>query len=235
MKLNKPLIAASVGWLGMLLTTFSGCGTNIEPQQTVAAMPESAPQNSSDNDNTKNAETGEIVLAGGCFWCTEAVFEELKGVKAVDSGYSGGNEGDASYTLVSAGLTNHAESIRVRYDPEQIKLEQILEVFFLVAHDPTQKNRQGADIGKHYRSAVFYSSDAQKQAVENFIKKLETKKVFDAPIVTTLEPLKGFYVAEEYHQNYARLQSSNPYIQCVAMPKLAKVREKYKDWLVDEQ
>lgn len=234
MKRSKIFVCGRVGLLGMLLT-FAGCGTSIDSQETVAAMPESEPQKTPNSPNSASAETEEIVLAGGCFWCTEAVFEELKGVQAVDSGYSGGTEDSASYKLVSAGLTDHAESIRIRYNPEQIKLEQILEVFFLVAHDPTQKNRQGADIGRHYRSAVFFADEAQKQAVEEFINQLEKKKVFDAPIVTTLEPLTGFYDAEDYHQNYARLQSGNPYIQCVAMPKLAKVREKYKDWLADEK
>ncbi len=232
MKRSKSFVFGGVGLLGMLLT-FAGCGTNIEPQQTVAAMPDSEPQ--TNNENSESAETGEIVLAGGCFWCTEVVFEELKGVRSVSSGYSGGTEASASYKLVSAGLTDHAESIRIRYNPEQIKLDQILEVFFLVAHDPTQKNRQGADVGRHYRSAVFYANEAQKQAVEEFIAKLEKKQLFDSPIVTTLEPLEGFYDAEDYHQNYAKLQSGNPYIQCVAMPKLAKVREKYKDWLADEK
>ncbi len=235
MNLNKQIVFGSVGLLGMMGLMLSGCGTHIESQESVAAMPDPEPQNSAENVDLADAETGEIVLAGGCFWCTEAVFEELKGVKSVDSGYSGGTEDSAAYTMVSAGLTDHAESIRIRYNPEQIKLDQILEVFFLVAHDPTQKNRQGADVGRHYRSAVFYANEAQKQVVQNFIDQLQAKNIFDAPIVTTLEPLEGFYDAEDYHQNYAKLQSSNPYIQCVAMPKLAKVREKYKDWLADEK
>lgn len=171
-------------------------------------------------------ETKTVVLAGGCFWCTEAAFEQLEGVLDVTSGYIGGAAATANYKAVCGGDTGHAEAIRITFDPETISYEQLLDVFF-DAHDPTQLNRQGNDIGTQYRSAIFYASDDDKQAAAAKIAALNEKRAFPRPIVTTLEPLSQFYPAEDYHQDYARHNPEQPYIQAVSMPKACKVREKY--------
>lgn len=168
----------------------------------------------------------EIVLAGGCFWCTEAAFEQLAGVSDVLSGYAGGAQETANYKQVCGGNTGHAEVIRVTYDPAVISLDQLLSVFF-DAHDPTTLNRQGADVGTQYRSAIFYADESQKQAAEAKIKELNEKKHFPSPIVTTLEPLVEFFPAEDYHQGYAQLHPDQPYIQGAAIPKACKIRAKY--------
>lgn len=170
--------------------------------------------------------TSTIVFAGGCFWCTEAAFEQLEGVLDVQSGYAGGPKETANYRAVCSGTTGHAEAIRITYDPAKISLEQLLEVFF-DAHDPTQLNRQGNDVGTQYRSAIFYASDAERQAAEEKIRRLNSSGKFQRPIVTTLEPLVEFFPAEDYHQDYARLNPEQPYIQAVSMPKVCKVREKH--------
>jgi methionine-S-sulfoxide reductase len=169
-----------------------------------------------------------IVLAGGCFWCTEAAFEQLAGVTDVTSGYAGGAKETANYKRVCGGDTGHAEVIKVTYDPTVISLDTLLNVFF-DAHDPTTLNRQGADVGTQYRSAIFYADDAQKQAAEAKIKELTEKKKFSAKIVTTLEPLVEFFPAEDCHQGYAQLNPDQPYIQGAAIPKVCKIRAKYAD------
>ena len=169
-----------------------------------------------------------IVLAGGCFWCTEAAFEQLAGVSDVPSGYAGGAKETANYKRVCGGDTGHAEVIKVTYAPALISLDTLLNVFF-DAHDPTTLNRQGADMGTQYRSAIFYADDPQKQASEAKIKELTEKKKFPAKIVTTLEPLVEFFPAEEYHQGYAQLNPDQPYIQGAAIPKVCKIRAKYAD------
>ena len=166
------------------------------------------------------------VLAGGCFWCTEAAFEQLEGVLDVTSGYAGGAKETADYKTVCSGTTGHAEAIAITYDPAKISYEQLLDVFF-DAHDPTQLNRQGIDSGTQYRSAIFYASDEEKRAAEVKIRELTSAGKFSRPIVTTLEPLKEFFPAEDYHQDYARLNPNQPYIQAVSMPKVCKVREKH--------
>jgi len=168
------------------------------------------------------------VFAGGCFWCTEAVFEDLKGVLEVESGYSGGTAETARYKIVCTGATGHAEVIRVTYDPAQITYDQLLDVFF-AAHDPTQLNGQGADIGSQYRSAIFYADEAQKQVAERKIQALNHAHAYSKPIVTTLEPLRAFYPAEDYHQDYAELHPDQPYIACHALPNAAKVRTEFAD------
>ena len=170
--------------------------------------------------------TATAVLAGGCFWCTEAAFEQLAGVSDVTSGYAGGSAAAANYQAVCGGDTGHAEVIRVTYDPQRISYEQLLDVFF-DAHDPTQLNRQGNDVGTQYRSAIFYADEAQKQAAEAKISELSTSGKFPRPIVTTLEPLVEFFPAEDYHQDYARQNPEQPYIQAVSVPKVCKVREKH--------
>ncbi|WP_425616443.1 peptide-methionine (S)-S-oxide reductase MsrA [Anatilimnocola sp. NA78] len=172
-----------------------------------------------------------IVLAGGCFWCTEAAFEQLAGVSDVTSGYAGGAKETANYKAVCTGKTGHAEVIRITYDPQVISLGTLLSVFY-DAHDPTTLNRQGADQGTQYRSAIFYADETQKQAAQQKIKELTDRQAFPSPIVTTLEPLVEFFPAEDYHQGYAQLNPDQPYIQGVSIPKVCKVRAKYAN-LID--
>ncbi len=170
-----------------------------------------------------------IVLAGGCFWCTEAVFEQLNGVKNVVSGYAGGTADTARYDAVSAGGTRHAEAIRITYDPSKISYGALLKVFFSVAHDPTQLNRQGPDWGKQYRSAVFYASADEKKVAQAYIAQLTEARIFDKKIVTTLEPLEKFYPSEEYHQDYVARNPMQPYVLMNARPKVNKVRKEYAE------
>src|SRR5215475_10254195 len=171
------------------------------------------------------------VLAGGCFWCVEAVFKELRGVISVRSGYAGDSAATANYKTVCSGRTNHAEALEVRYDASQTTLGQLLKIHFSVAHDPTQLNRQGNDMGRQYRSAIFYADDEQKRIAEAYIRQLNEAKVFHDSIVTTLEPLQAFYVAEDYHQDYAARNPYQPYIAYVAQPKVEKLRENFADRL----
>lgn len=175
-------------------------------------------------------EVGVAYFAGGCFWCVEGVFEQLQGVYDVTSGYTGGHENPevlpVTYKQVTTGATGHAESVRIVYDPEVISYEALLEVHF-ATHDPTTLNRQGGDVGTHYRSAIFFANEQEKQVAQAFIDNLGKKGEFKDPIVTTLEPLNGFQVAEDYHQNYAELNPDQPYICNVALPKIEKVRKKF--------
>lgn len=197
-----------------------------------------SPKGGAGNDRSevhKSSHTGPAtekiataIFAGGCFWCTEAVFEQLEGVIDAESGYSGGTEQTANYERVSMGNTGHAEAIRIKYDPSKIGYEKLLDIFF-DTHDPTQLNHQGADHGTQYRSAIFYANDTEKQVAEAKIKQLTAAKTFPKPIVTTLEPLKAFYPAEDYHQDYARNNPFQPYIQALAIPKACKVREKHPE------
>jgi methionine-S-sulfoxide reductase len=179
------------------------------------------------------SQSATVVLAGGCFWCTEAAFEQLEGVLDVTSGYTGGAGGTANYKAVCGGDTGHAEAIRITYDPAKITYEQLLDVFF-DAHDPTQLNRQGNDIGTQYRSAIFYASEEEKRAAEAKIDHLNKSGYFQRPIATTLEALGDFYPAEDYHQDYARLNPEQPYIQAVSTPKMCKVRSKHASLMKPE-
>jgi peptide-methionine (S)-S-oxide reductase len=173
------------------------------------------------------ASSGEqrAVLAGGCFWCVEAVYDELDGVLGLTSGYAGGTAETADYRTVCGGRTNHAEVVEVRFDPSRITFGQLLKVFFTIAHDPTQLNRQGNDVGRQYRSEIFYVDEQQRQVAQAYIDQLNQAKVFSAPIVTQLSPLEAFYRAEDYHQNYAAQNPNQPYIAAVAMPKVKKLRQ----------
>ncbi len=170
-----------------------------------------------------------VVVAGGCFWGIQAVFQHVKGVISATSGYSGGAANTAEYEVVSTGDTGHAESVKIIYDPSQITYGQLLRVFFSVAHDPTQLNRQGPDTGTQYRSSIFYASDEQKRIAEAYIAQLDKAKVFSRPIVTQVVPLKAFYPAEAYHQNYAALHPDNPYIVYNDAPKVANLRQQFPD------
>ncbi|MBI4785489.1 MAG: peptide-methionine (S)-S-oxide reductase MsrA [Chloroflexi bacterium] len=169
-------------------------------------------------------------LGGGCFWCTEAVFDQLKGVERVESGYAGGTVANPSYQLVCTGTTGHAEVVQITFDPKVISYKQILQVFFTV-HDPTTLNRQGADVGTQYRSAIFYHDDEQKKIAEQVIKEIEAAKIWDAPIVTEVVPAKPFYQAEDYHQEYFANNPGQGYCRVVIAPKVAKFREHYREML----
>ena len=166
-------------------------------------------------------------FAGGCFWGVEAVFEHVKGVKMAISGFSGGSAKSPSYEQVSEGSTGHAESVEVIYDPTKVTYEQLLEVFFTVAHDPTELNRQGPDVGPQYRSAIFYRNDEEKKAAEAYVADLAQKKVYSKPIVTSIEAFKGFYAAEEYHQNYMDKHPNSAYIVYNDAPKLEHLKQQY--------
>ena len=168
-----------------------------------------------------------MVLGGGCFWCTEAVFVKLEGVTEVVSGYAGGTPDTANYEAVCSGMTDHAEVIKVTFDPAKISYGQILKVFFAVAHDPTQLNRQGNDMGRQYRSAVFYANEDQKRVAANYIKQLEEAKAYSEPIVTTIEPLDAFYKAELYHQSFVARNPAQPYVAAVAIPKVRKLEKSF--------
>ncbi len=167
------------------------------------------------------------VLAGGCFWGVEAVFDHLKGVDKVVSGFAGGERSTAHYDMVSTGTTGHAESVQIVFDPSQITFGQILKVYFAVAHDPTELNRQGPDQGTQYRSAIFYMNDDQKRIAEAYVKQLDEAHVFSRPIVTQIVPFHGFYAAESYHQHYLEHHPDNPYIVYNDLPKLAALRKEF--------
>ncbi len=172
------------------------------------------------------------VVAGGCFWGVQAVFQHVKGVISATSGYSGGASSTAEYELVSTGDTGHAESVKITYDPSQITFGQLLRVFFSVAHDPTQLNRQGPDSGTQYRSVIFYDSDEQKRITEAYIAQLDKARVFPRPIVTQVLPLKAFCPAEAYHQDYAAQHPNNPYIVYNDAPKVAHLHQEFPDLYV---
>ncbi len=173
----------------------------------------------------------EAVFAGGCFWCTEAVFEQVKGVVRVESGYAGGDPSRANYADVCKGDTGHAEAIRIVYDPTVVGYRKLLEIFF-ATHDPTLLNRQGPDVGTQYRSAVFVADQNQREEAERYIQELKAKNVYDRPIVTTIEPLDGFFPAEEYHQDFAKRNPHHGYILQQALPKVEKVRKRFPNDVV---
>ena len=183
-------------------------------------------------DEEMNEKKEEVItLGGGCFWCTEAVFDNLKGVLHVESGYSGGNPPNPTYEQVCTGMTNHAEVVQVTFDPQVISLKEILEVFFTV-HDPTTLNRQGADRGTQYRSVIFYSNAEQKVVAEEVIAEISAARIWDDPIVTELAPFKAFYMAEDYHQEYFQHNANQPYCRVVIAPKVAKFREHFREKLI---
>lgn len=170
------------------------------------------------------------VFAGGCFWGVDAVFKHVNGVLGVVSGYSGGSAATAKYLIVGTGTTGHAESVKVTFDPSRISYPDLLRVFFGVAHDPTELDRQGPDEGTQYRSVVFYANDEQKAIAERYIAELDRAKVFPKPIVTQVVPLKAFYPAEAYHQNFLERHPDNPYIVYNDLPKLEKLKQEFPSW-----
>lgn len=209
-------------WPAMLLML--GLFIWLQPASLARAvdLPNAAQQEVS---NPKAVE--QIVLAGGCFWGVQGVFQHVKGVQSAISGYAGGAANTAQYETVSTGETGHAEAVQITYDPKQVTLGQLLKIYFAVAHNPTELNRQGPDHGTQYRSTIFYQTPAQQQLAEGYIAQLEKAKVFKAPIATTLEPLKQFYAAEDYHQNYLKLHPNNPYIVINDAPKVAALQKQF--------
>jgi peptide-methionine (S)-S-oxide reductase len=200
-----------------------GSRGSVVASEKVTALPKPAV------DEPLAASSGQetAVVAGGCFWGIQAVFQHVKGVVSATSGYSGGSAKTAEYEIVSTGTTNHAESVKIVYDPSKITYGQLLQVFLSVAHDPTQLNRQDPDEGTQYRSVIFYGNDEQKKIADDYIAQLEQAKVFSHKIVTQVVPLKGFYPAEGYHQNYAALHPDNPYIARFDLPKVANLQQMY--------
>jgi len=186
--------------------------------------PEEFPDPVVDAKLADKAGQSRAILAGGGFWCVRAVYKDLVGVSSVKPGYAGGTADTADYETVSSGTTDHAEAVEVVYDPSRLSYGQILKVFFAIAHDPTQLNRQGPDTGRQYRSAIFYADDEQKRVTEAYIDQLNKAHVFDKPIVTEVVPLEAFYQAETYHQDYAARNPLNPYIVFNAQPKVRKLR-----------
>lgn len=178
--------------------------------------------------DTNASQYDTATLAAGCFWCVEAVFQRLQGVKEVQSGYTGGHVKNPSYKEVCKGTTGHAEACRIVYDPTKISFLQLLQVFF-TTHDPTQLNQQGNDVGTQYRSAIFYHNEEQKQQALTVIRQLNEQKVYDKPIVTEVVPASTFYLAEDYHQNYYNLNSNQMYCRFVIQPKLEKLEKVFKD------
>ena len=173
----------------------------------------------------QGAGNDTAVFSGGCFWGVDAVFKHVKGVTKVVSGYAGGAADTAHYEIVSTGTTGHAESVQVTYDPSKVSYDDLLKVFFFVAHDPTELNRQGPDSGTQYRSSIFYANDAQKKMADDYIAQLDQKHAFSGPIVTKVVPLTGFYPAEDYHQNYLELHPDQPYIVYNDLPKLERFQK----------
>jgi peptide-methionine (S)-S-oxide reductase len=201
----------------MVATAFAG-GSKVQFPDPAVDMPANA-----------SAGPQTAVLAGGCFWGMEAVFEHLKGVQKVVSGFAGGEKSTAHYETVSTGRTGHAESVQITYDPKQITYGQILKVYFAIAHDPTELNRQGPDHGTQYRSAIFYANDDQKRVAEAYIQQLDAAGVFKHKIVTEVAPLKGFYAAEAYHQHYLDYHMDQPYIVYNDLPKLEALKKQYPE------
>ena len=222
--MNRPRsnVAATLAVMSVALVLFAAKATNGAELNGPVAAPlfdAAAPSPAEDT----------AVFAGGCFWGVEAVFEHVKGVKSVVSGYAGGNIGNPSYEQVSTGDTGHAESVQVIYDPSQVSYGKLLQIFFSVVHDPTELNRQGPDRGTQYRSAIFYNTTQQQQVAESYIKQLTAAKTFSRPIVTQVTKLRGFYPAEAYHQDYLVHHPNKPYIVINDQPKVAALKKQFPD------
>lgn len=233
MQSNQPFLFA-FGALAMLVFSFAGsaCNRHDVPDPSQVPDAEVTEQVSADADQD-TPQTRQAILAGGCFWCVEAVYEMLDGVSDVESGYIGGAEDTADYRTVCTGTTGHAEAVRITYDPAKISYEQLLKVFFTTAHDPTQLNRQGNDHGTQYRSAIFPLGDEQEQIARAYIAQLNSTPQYAGRIVTTIETGEVFYPAETYHQDYARNNPDAGYIRGVSQPKVEHTREAYPDLLRD--
>src|SRR5579864_689167 len=210
----------------ILTMTALGCTAKAAPSTPIPAAKVDLPF-------AKTSGKQTAVFAGGCFWGTQAVFERLKGVIHTTAGYSGGSATTATYDQVTTETTGHAESVEVIYDPSKITYGQLLRIFFSVAHDPTQLNRQGPDVGTSYRSVIFYVNEEQKKIASAYIEQLNQAKVFSKPIVTEVTPLQGFYRAEGYHQDYALKHPEDPYIQVCDRPKVGALQQQFPEYFVD--
>lgn len=206
-----------------LLLLCAGCAISL------AAV--NVPPPATDLPSPGAGKVATAVLSGGCFWGVEGVFEQVKGVSAVVAGYAGGKAADAHYEIVSSGRTKHAESVQITYDPSQISYGKLLQIFFAVAHDPTQIDRQGPDFGPQYRSAIFYSTDGQKQVAQAYIAQLQRAHVFRDPIATEVSLLPGFFPAEEHHQHYLQRNPDDPYIVQNDLPKLKALERQFPELL----
>jgi peptide-methionine (S)-S-oxide reductase len=205
---------------GMALLVGSACLNPVRAAEKAVQIPAPAMAEAAGGATSETA-----VLAGGCFWGVQAVFQHTQGVLSAVSGYAGGKREDAKYDRVGSGATGHAESVQISFDPRQISYGRILQIYFSVAHDPTQLNRQGPDSGTQYRSAIFYQSEQQKKVAQAYIAQLDAAKVYRSPIVTQLTPLQGFYAAEDYHQDYATLHPTQGYIAYNDLPKIDNLKK----------
>jgi peptide-methionine (S)-S-oxide reductase len=223
-----------VSKLLIILSVAAGIGCSVVSSSTMKAdISALAPTPGMASRSASDLQTA--VFAGGCFWGVEAVFEHVKGVADVRSGYAGGEEKTAHYDTVSDGNTGHAESVKVTFDPTKVSYVQLLTVFFSVVHDPTQLNRQGPDTGTQYRSAIFYQDEAQKKLANEYIAAIDGSKVFPKPVVTQVMPLNGFYEAEAYHQDYLAHHPDDPYIVVNDIPKVEALRQKFPDLYVEKK
>ena len=220
------LLALLLTAIGCSLATSSASSTSASNIAEVAPTPK--------NQASKPGDVQTAVFAGGCFWGVEAVFEHVKGVTEVRSGYAGGEKSTADYERVSDGNTGHAESVKVTYDPSKVSYVQLLTVFFAVAHDPTEVDRQGPDVGKQYRSAIFYENEEQKKLATDYIDAINTSKALPKPVATEVAPLKEFYEAEPYHQNYLKNHPTDAYIVYHDLPKLDALKKKFPDLYVEK-
>lgn len=223
MSISMSKGSAFVLALGLLLVAAIGVRTMVFGQSTMQKLPAPAV----DEHTTAHSETA--VFAGGCFWGVQTTFERIKGVTATTAGYSGGSKESANYGAVSSETTGHAESVKVVFDPARISYGTLLRVFFSVVHDPTQLNRQGPDVGTSYRSVIFYTSPEQQKIASAYITQLDAAHAFPRKIVTQVVPLKAFYDAEEYHQDYAEKNPDNPYIQVCDIPKVKALKEQFPE------
>jgi peptide-methionine (S)-S-oxide reductase len=219
-------IAVRSAYISLLIATLFSAGCRAATKPPIPAAASDAPLAQMPGRET-------AVFAGGCFWGTQSVFERVKGVLKTTAGYAGGTAETATYAQVTTETTGHAESVRVVYDPSKITYGQLLRVFFSVAHDPTQLNRQGNDVGTSYRSAIFYTNDEQRKISQAYIAQLDAAHVFPKPIVTQVVPLKGFYDAEQYHQDYALHNPDNPYIQVCDRPKIEALKAQFPELFQD--
>jgi len=215
--LTRSLLMAAIAAASLLVTVPTRAETGMSAVAKTAPPP------------VATAGLQTAVFAGGCFWGVDAVFKHVKGVAAVESGYAGGNASTAKYDKVSEGDTGHAEAVRVRFDPAQVSYQQLLKVFFNVAHNPTERNRQGPDVGSQYRSAIFFTDAEQQKMAQSTIQQLTATRTYPAPIVTELTPLSAFYPAEAYHQNYLARHPEEPYIVFNDLPKVEHLRKQFPE------
>jgi peptide-methionine (S)-S-oxide reductase len=225
---TRRRLLATLGAAGGLLAAWPWLGAQAAAEAATMIPP---PSFSASAEGGNEPRT--IVFAGGCFWGVQGVFQHTKGVLNAVSGYAGGSKATASYMMVGSGMTGHAEAVAVTYDPRQISYGQLMQIYFSVVHDPTQLNRQGPDAGTQYRSAVFYADATQQQQTNAYIAQLDAAKVFRSRIATRVEPLNGFYPAEDYHQDYATLHPESGYIRAFDLPKIANLKTLFPQWYRD--